>query len=100
MTGEVHPHASADQERQSIWVRGLLMLLFVLIYGVAEVVVATVAIIQFAWAASTEEPNPRLAAFGASLSVFVCDVVRYWTFDTEEKPFPFADWPHPDGNQR
>lgn len=95
MTSEVHPQLSADEQHQSIWIRGLLMLLFVLIYGLAEIVVAAVAILQFAWAAVKGEPNPRLSAFGASLGAFVCDVVRYWTFDTEEKPYPFAEWPKP-----
>lgn len=96
MTSEVHTQVLASEEHQSIWIRGLLMLLFVLIYGVAEVVVAAVAIVQFFWAIATKEPNSRLAAFGASLGAYVCEIVRYWTFDTEDKPYPFADWPRPD----
>jgi hypothetical protein len=69
------------------------MLLFVLIYGVAEVVVGAVALTQFGWVVVAEERNPRLERLGRSLSEFVYQVVRYWTFVSDDRPFPFAEWP-------
>lgn len=82
-----------SEEGESIWIRGLYMLLFVLIYGVAEVVVVAVACIQFGWVVVTEERNPRIERFGTSLSAFVYQLVRFWTFVSDDKPFPFGDWP-------
>ncbi|MBW2291751.1 MAG: DUF4389 domain-containing protein [Deltaproteobacteria bacterium] len=92
---QLEPQQVRRQEHESIWVRGLYMLLFVLIYGVAEVVVTAVCVIQFGWVVATEERNPRLERFGGSLSEFVYHVVRYWTFVSDERPFPFTEWPAP-----
>ena len=93
MTTETSPERGAKQEEQSIWIRGLFMLLFVLIYGVAEAVVVAVALLQFGWIVAADERNTRLERFGASLSAFIGDVIRYWTFVSEDKPFPFSEWP-------
>ena len=93
-------HTESDErtnpEEQGIWFRGLYMLLFVVIYGVAEIVVLAVTLLQFGWVVATKEHNPRLERFGESLSEFIRDVIRYWTFCSEDKPFPFSEWPQPD----
>lgn len=78
---------------ESIWMRGLYMLLFVLIYGVAEAVVFAVALLQFGWKVLREETNDRLTDFADGLARFVYQIVRYWTFLSDEKPYPFSDWP-------
>jgi len=100
MTTEVDPDTGVKPKQQSIWVRGLFMLLFVLIYGVAEFVILAVALIQFGWVVVTEEHNERLEHFGASLSKFVFDLMRYWMFVSEEKPFPFSSWPEPQAGSK
>lgn len=82
-----------SRPQESVWVRGLYMLLFVLIYAVAEIVVVATACLQFGWVAATEERNPRIERFSVGLSEFVYQVVCYWTFVSEERPFPFSDWP-------
>jgi hypothetical protein len=96
MTTERESDEGINQEEQSIWIRGLYMLLFLAIYGVAEVVVAAVTLLQFGWVVATDERNARLERFGASLSEFIRDVIRYWTFCSENKPFPFSEWPQPE----
>jgi Flp pilus assembly protein TadB len=86
---------SEPSERRAIWMRGAFMLLFIAIYAVAEAVVAAVAVIQFGWLVFTEERNSRLESFGGSLSRFIYQIVRFWTFGSDQKPFPFSDWPRP-----
>ena len=75
------------------WIRGLFILLFAVIYRVAGVVLAAVAIIQFGFVLFTGQRNERLLGFGESLGRFYYQIVRYVTFNTEERPFPFSDWP-------
>ncbi|NKB59216.1 MAG: DUF4389 domain-containing protein [Alphaproteobacteria bacterium] len=78
------------------WIRGLFMLLFVAIYNVAAVLIGAVAVLQFAWKLVTGEPNPRLTSFGEDLSRYFYQILRFQTFNTETKPFPFEEWPsHP-----
>lgn len=83
---------------RSTWVRGLYMLLFLIIYNLAEMLTWAVALIQFAFKLFTGRLNPQLLDFGQSLSLFVYQVWRFLTFNSEELPFPFASWP--DGKNR
>lgn len=76
-----------------VWKRGLYMLLFALIYNVAELVLLAVAVFQFLARLISGGTNPRLRNFGGSLSVFVSQIWRFLTFNTERLPFPFDPWP-------
>ena len=96
MTTQADLHIDVEPNDESVWKRGLFMLLFVLIYGVAEAVVLAVAVVQFGWLVVAEEKNERLQRFGASLSAFIYEIVRFWTFVSDEKPFPFSEWPGSD----
>jgi hypothetical protein len=97
MANQANSERSSENGEQSeaIWLRALFMLIFVVIYGVAEAVVFVVAIVQLGWLAFTEHRNDRLVRLAHSLSVFVYEIVAYWTFTQDEKPFPFSDWPTP-----
>jgi len=75
------------------WGRALFMILFGIIYSVAEVVLVAVIVIQFFFVLFTSEKNERLLRFGKELSTFIYQVFLFLTFNTEEKPFPFTDWP-------
>lgn len=87
---------SAPYKDRSTWLRGLFMLLFVAIYNVAAVLIGAVAVLQFAWKLVTGETNPRLLSFGEDLSRYFYQILRFLTFNTETKPFPFEEWPsHP-----
>ncbi len=81
--------------RADIWARGFYMVLFAVIYGLADIVLAAVAILQFGFVLLTTQRNLLLLNFGASLSAFLYEVLLFLTFNTEHKPFPFADWPTP-----
>ena len=41
----------------------------------------------------TGEDNQHLRRFGHSLSTYIYDVLKFLCYSSEEKPFPFADWP-------
>lgn len=75
------------------WLRGVFMLLFVPIYSVTEVIVFFAVFLQFLFLLITGRHNTRLREFGKGLSVFVYQILKYWTYNSEEKPFPFAKWP-------
>lgn len=78
---------------QDTWLR----LLFIVIYGailwLASVVLAFVVVFQFLSVLFTRETQKNLLEFGASLAEYVRQIVAYLTFNSEEKPFPFGDWP-------
>lgn len=73
--------------------RLLYMLLFVLIYSVAEFLLAVVVLIQIGFVLFTGERNQKLLELGAGLGLFIYETLRFLTFNSEKKPFPFSDWP-------
>ena len=82
-----------NREDDSVWKRVLFMLLFVVIYSVAELVVFAVTVIQVGFVLITGERNGQLLAFGNCLSKYVYQVLKFFLFETETKPFPFSEWP-------
>lgn len=86
-------------KQKKTWLRGLYMLLFAIFYSVAEIVIFVVVVFQFLLALFTGRTNARLVMFGKSLSTYVYQVMLYLTFNSEEMPFPFGDWPAEDKPQ-
>ncbi len=88
---ELSTETNGDDD--TIWIRGLYMLLFALFYSVAEFVFAVVVLVQFGYRVFTDESHPRLLALGSALSHYIYQVLRYLSFNTDEKPYPFSEWP-------
>lgn len=81
---------------RSTWLRLLFMIIIAVIYGLSRLVLGAVVLLQFLWVLFTGEPNTRLTGFGQSLATYTYQIVRYLTFNTETRPFPFdEDWPLP-----
>jgi hypothetical protein len=82
----------------STWGRLLFMLLFAVIYSVAELVLGVVVIMQFIFVLFSGEKNPRLLHFGLELSMFIYQIFLFLTFNRENKPYPFDQWPTSDAD--
>ena len=82
-----------DGEPRPVWKRGLLMLLFVIAFGLAQMLLNALAIVQFVWLLVKREPNQPVAGFGMSLSKWLADVAQFLTCATDERPFPWRPWP-------
>lgn len=78
----------------STWIRGLIMLAFILFfYYLGIYVVIFAIIIQFGFVLITGKYNEPLLTFGENLSTYIHQLMRYLTYNTDEKPFPFSNWP-------
>lgn len=96
MTGEL----KRNVRRRETWQRLLFILLFGFIYTVAEIVVAATIVLQFGFELFTAARNRNLLELGASLSRYVYEILRYVTYNSDQRPFPFAPWPAPEGASR
>lgn len=83
---------------QDTWLRLLFIVIYSAVLWVASIVLAFVVILQFLSVLLTRSTQSNLLTFGSSLAEFVRQIVAYMTFNTEYKPFPFGDWPTPEGN--
>ena len=75
------------------WTRGLYILLFIVIYNIAEIVVYAVVILQFLFTLFSGDRNAQLQSLGKNLSTFIYQVFMYITYNSDERPYPFAPWP-------
>jgi hypothetical protein len=78
---------------RSNWTRGLLMLVFFIVFWLIKFLVGFIALFQFGSLLFTGSPNRPLQVFGESLAFFSQDIVAYLTCASERVPFPFTEWP-------
>ena len=76
------------------WMRVLYMFLMVIFYSLAEVVLTAVVILQLVLVLLTGKKNDRLLKLGQSLSTYIYQVMKYLTFNSEYKSYPFGAWPN------
>lgn len=84
-------------KQKNTWIRLLYMILFVVVFNIAELVVYVVLVVQFIFHLFTRRSNERLAGLGESLALYVAEIVRYLTYSGEQLPYPFGDWPREQG---
>lgn len=75
------------------WLRLIFMLIFAAVLQLASIVMWALVIAQFIFSLITGEDNINLRRFGHNLSIYIFDTLKFLTYASEEKPFPFADWP-------
>ena len=82
----------ANLTHQSTWIRLIHMIVLVVAFNIAELVIGALVIFQFLSKLLTGNANENLKAFGAQIGLYLYCIVRFLTFETEDKPFPFAPW--------
>ena len=75
------------------WVRLFYMAVFVVIFNVAELAIAVVAVVQFLLKLATGEVHERLRTLGGTLGTYVHQIIAFLTFHGEDMPYPFGEWP-------
>ena len=80
-------------KNKETWIRGLYILFLLFCLGIAKFVATFVVTFQFFYVLFTANTNPQLLKFGNSLSIYHYHVMMYATYNSDDKPFPFSDWP-------
>lgn len=81
---------------QSTWVRLIFILIYAVVLWATSFVLTLVVVFQFLTVLFTRKTQPNLLDFGDSLAEFVRQIISYMTFNQDEKPFPFGEWPGSD----
>ena len=80
------------EEKESNWIRVLFVLLFWVIFYLTQLMLAAVAVSQCAFLLITGDANNYLMQAGDSLGKYVSEILRFVTFNSNQRPFPFADF--------
>ena len=87
--------SDVKQSREGLILRVLWMILFALVWQVAELVLLALVLVQLVYRLTSGRPHVGAMNFGDSLSQYVAQIGRFGCFHSDEKPWPFADWPAP-----
>jgi len=85
--------------KPEIFSRIFYSVLFCFIGWMTVWVFAFVVLIQFGFLLITGQVNANLKGFNTEVGSFLTDLIKYLSFQTDEKPFPFRDWPYGDENK-
>ncbi|MET1077314.1 MAG: DUF4389 domain-containing protein [Pseudomonas sp.] len=80
---------------ESLGLRVLWMLCFTLVWQLAEILLGLTVLGQLLYRLFYGAPSAALLGFGDSLCQYLAHIGRFGTFNSDEKPWPFADWPIP-----
>ena len=80
-------------QKQSIWLRGLYMLILAFCYSVAEIVLFAIVIFQFLFSLFKGELNPRLQKLGQQIATYIYQIIQFLSFNSDYKSYPFGAWP-------
>ena len=82
-------------QRESFILRVLWMLVMLVVWQLAELLLAGLVLVQLVYRLVYGAPSLSLMNFGDSLSQYLAQIGRFGTFHSDQKPWPFADWPTP-----
>jgi hypothetical protein len=88
MTENKVPFANIDT-----WVRFAYMALFTVLLLAARLVISILVLVQFVLVLFSGKDNENLRNLGQGLGKWVYQTIMFLTFNTENKPFPFDEWP-------
>lgn len=76
--------------RGSIWMRGLMMVIFAILIGLAQTILHALTVLQFVLMLLDKgKPNNRIAEFGKTLGGWLAKAAQFQTAQTEARPWPF-----------
>ena len=88
MTENKIPFANIDT-----WVRFAYMVLYTVLLLAARLVISMLVLVQFLFVLLSGKDNENLCNLGQGLGKWVYQTIMFLTFNTENKPFPFDEWP-------
>ncbi len=82
---------------RTTWLRLIFMCIYGLLACLAGMIGTVVVVLGFFWVLFTGEANPELRQVGQKIASYMSQIIRYLTFNTDDKPFPFGSaWPSGD----
>lgn len=87
--------SACKQNCDGLVLRILWVALFVVAWRVAELVLLATVLVQLVYRLFRGRPHVEVMNFGDSLSQYLAQMGRFASFHSDEKPWPFADWPAP-----
>lgn len=89
--GEQAPGGGGRWKREGT--RLIFILLFAVIFNIAEIVLTVVVAVQFLSRLITGRSMVSLLTLGRHLAAYIGELIAYLTYNADVRPYPFAPWP-------
>jgi len=76
-----------------VWLRGLFILVFGIIFYFLCILISLVVVFQFVMRVITGSLNQNIYTLSEGLCLYAFQILNYVTFRSEERPYPFSEWP-------
>lgn len=83
---------TSNVKNKGTWMRLVHMVVLAIAFNVSELVIAVTVVYQFLTVLFTGAPNDNARRLGSEFGSYMRAIARYMTYDTEERPFPYAPW--------
>ncbi len=87
-----------SEKNADLFSRVFYTILFCFIGWMTLWVFTFVVLIQFGFLLITGQVNKNLKGFNKEIGLFLFDMIKYLSFQSNIKPFPFRDWPYDEEN--
>lgn len=92
------PELKARLTARDKWLRLLYIVVYAIMFQVAEIVAGVAVLVQFLWTLFTGTPNDSLRDFGQRLAEWLRQTITYVTWGADARPWPFGNpWPPESG---
>ena len=77
------------------WLRTIYTVIYVIVVRVLDLMLLLLTLVQWGYQLFTGSGHEKLGRFAFGLGVYYQQIVHYLTGCSDEKPYPFSDWPQP-----
>jgi hypothetical protein len=77
----------------AFWLRTIYTVIFIVVIRLLDLVLLLSTLVQWVSRLLTGHPHKELGGFCQALGIYYQQVVHYLTGCSDEKPFPFREWP-------
>lgn len=79
------------------WTRLFFMVVYAIVNYIVQLLIWALAAVQFIFTLLASKPNDNLLKFTSDLTAFSYHMIRYLTYNEENRPYPFTPWSKRDG---
>ncbi len=80
-------------KQPSTWKRGAYILLFSIFYQMAAALLILIITFQFVNKLVTGDTNKQFRQLSRSIASYIYQVFQFMSFNSNDIPYPFSDWP-------
>lgn len=94
MAGLSEEELKSNVKNKDTWLRLVFLIVFGFIFYLCSLLAFAASVLQFLAKLFSGSSIKALAEFGDDLATYLSQVIRYLTFASDVKPFPFSPLPN------